>query len=47
MIRFPNEHVNVNKLDIYQHNHINTLVILAETKSEDQWQSEHKRSKFA
>ena len=45
-IRFPNELVNVNRILI---NTVNTLqlVTLAETKSEDQWQSEPTRSKIA
>ena len=42
MIRFPNEHVNVNKLDTYQHILTHWL-----PKTEEQWQSEPKRSKFA
>ena len=41
-IRFPNELVNVNRL-----NTINTLVTLVETKSKGQWQSEPTRSKIA
>ena len=41
-IRFPNE-----RIDWILINTINTLATLAETKSEDQWQSEPTRSKFA
>ena len=44
-IRFLNEHVNMNRLDTYKHIAINTLVNIL--KSEDQWQSEPTRSKFA
>ena len=40
-MRFPNELVNIITT------HINTLVTLAITKSEDQWQSEPTRSKVA